>query len=164
MSSKITAVKAKVPSKGIARLIFWKEMQKIGAEIVKDFESTVATWKHKPIFELKTSTAQNTPSLEISVLTDDPIFGWVDEGTKPHIIVPVKAKRLFFSVGGSPKTQPNLIGSSSGSPGNAPVVALVVHHPGTKARNFTVKIENKWRGEFGKRMLAVMKDVRKEME
>jgi len=164
MSSTIKAVKAKVPRTGIARLIFWKEMQKVGAEIVKDFESTVATWSKKPDFKFTSSSAQNTPSLTINIETDDPIYGYVDEGTKPHIIAPVKAKRLFFAVGGTAKTQPNVIGSSAGSKGTSPVVALVVNHPGTKARNFTKKIESKWRGEFGKRMLAVMKDIRKEME
>lgn len=164
MSLKIKAVKAKVPRTGIARLIFWKEMQKVGEDILKDYQSTVETWKKKPNFDFKSSSVGRIPSLEVSVLTDDPIYGYVDKGTKRHIITPINAKRLFFSVGGTAKTQPNIIGSSSGSKGNTPVVALVVNHRGTKARNFSVKIEKKWRGEFGKRMVAVMKDIKKEME
>jgi len=159
MSTKINAIKAKAPNTQAARLALLNELRRVGKDIKEDFEATTQTWKHKPKFDIKISLAGGTPSVEVG--TGDEIYGFVDEGTKPHVIAPVNAKRLVFATGYRAKTQPGVIGSSAGGANGDVVYAKVVHHPGTKARKFSEKIKRKWAGQFGKRMLAAMSEAAK---
>lgn len=137
MATKFRAIKAKAPNVAAARFVLLNEMRKVGGDIKDDFEAVTSSWKHKPTFDLKNSLAGGQPSVTVS--TTDKIFGYVDEGTKPHIIRPKRAKILHFSVGG------------------AEVFTSIVHHPGTKAQKHSERIARKWRGEFGKRMVQAMK-------
>lgn len=154
MSTTIKAIKAKAPRVQAARLALLNELRSVGKEIQNDYKATTATWKHKPEFKTQISLAGGTPS--VSVSTTDKIFGYVDAGTRPHIIAP-RAKRLRFMSGFSAKTSPGVLGSGAGGASGDMVFARVVHHPGTKARGFSKIILNKWRGQFGKRMLTAMK-------
>lgn len=116
-------------------------MDEAAQECLEDFERTTATWEHKPAFEAV------AVSDGYVVGTDDEIYGYVDEGTRPHVIV-AKGKALAFGVGGAPKTQPGVIGSSGGSKGSGRVYVKRVNHPGTKPRNFTEQIHKKWQGQL----------------
>lgn len=98
--------------------------------VIQDFEQATRTWNHKPGFKI-TRDADST-----SVGTDDEIFGYVDGGTRPHDIRP-RGKRLKFQGGFKAKTTPGSLRSGSGGSSGAFVFAKVVHHPGTKARNFS---------------------------
>lgn len=111
-----------------------------------DFGVTTQTWKNRPTFTIGKGDNERT------VATDDAIFGYVDAGTKPHIIAPKNGKALAFGVGGSPKTRPGVIASGAGSAGSAVILRRKpVRHPGTKARNFSQVIAKKWRdGELRK--------------
>lgn len=104
-----------------------------------DFEKTSATWNHKPAFVIK---EQPTGYL---VGTEDDVWNMIDHGTRAHLIVAKRAKRLRFGVGGSPKTRPGFVGSTSGSPGKGAVFAPIVHHPGTTARAWSKLISAKYR-------------------
>lgn len=104
-----------------------------------DYRVTTQTWEHKPDFTIEAPTEN-----ERIVGTDDPIYGYVDAGTKPHVIVPKRAKVLVFGPGARAKTRPRVIGSTGGSKGGAPVVAHRVNHPGTEAREFSETIADKW--------------------
>lgn len=104
-----------------------------------DFKVTTQTWEHKPDFTIE------APSDDTRIIsTDDAIYGYVDAGTKPHIIVPRRAKVLMFGPGARAKTRPRVIGSGGGSKGGATVVAHRVNHPGTEAREFSETIADKW--------------------
>lgn len=107
-------------------------------EALKDFEATTATWEHKPAFTMK----KFGDGYEIG--TRDEIYGYVDLGTRPHIIRPRRAKRLRFSPGSRAKTSPGRIGSSSGKGGSGAVFAKQVNHPGNKPRGFSKLIKRKW--------------------
>lgn len=112
-----------------------------GAKI--DFNVTVQTWEHKPQFK----TAGNQHSRR--VFTEDAIYTYVDEGTKAHDIAPRNKKVLVFNRGGRAKTQPGVIGSRKGSKGSQQVITpKVIHHPGTKARDFSGTIQAKWQKQF----------------
>lgn len=161
MSTKLTAIKAKVPPKGKARLTVLNKLREVGKEIQEDFEGTVATWNHKPTFKIDISTAGGQPS--VTVGTADEKYKWVDEGTSPHVIVPKKAKILRFPGKSVPKTRPGNLKAGAGMVGGDEVFAHVVLHPGTQPRKFSEKIKNKWKSEFGKRMLEVMKAIAKDM-
>jgi hypothetical protein len=104
-----------------------------------DFEVTSQTWKHQPSFTIKASPGERVIS------TADEIYGYVDQGTRPHVIRPRAGKRLRFSPGGRAKTSPGQIRSGSGARGSGVVWAKQVNHPGTKARNFSKAIAAKWR-------------------
>lgn len=104
-----------------------------------DYEVTSQTWKHQPSFTITSSPGERI------IGTSDEIYGYVDDGTRPHVIRPRRAKRLRFSPGGRAKTSPGQIRSGAGRKGSGVVFAKQVNHPGTKARNFSKAIAEKWR-------------------
>lgn len=112
----------------------------------KDLQSTTATWKRKVPFVI-------TPIPDgLQVSTDDEVYGYVDQGTPPHIIVPKRGKVLVFGPGARAKTTPRVIGSTAGAKGGAPVKVRVVHHPGTEAREFSETLQEKYDDELPKRI------------
>lgn len=119
-----------------------------------DFDRTTSTWQRDVTFEIV-----NTAEYARIIGTDDEIYGYVNDGTKPHIIRPKTAKALVFGVGGSAKTRPRTIGSTSGSKGNTIVAAKVVHHPGSDARQFDEVIEDKWQKQLEQHIDRIMEAV-----
>jgi hypothetical protein len=121
----------------------------------QDLQSTTATWKRKVTFAI-------TPIADgLQVSTDDEVYGYVDQGTPPHIIAPKRGKVLRFGPGSRPKTTVRVIGSTAGSKGGAPVVARVVHHPGTEAREFSQTLQEKYDAELPKRIDAALGEALK---
>ena len=113
-----------------------------------DFKKTTATWKKKPGFDKEYQFGKGRKTA--SVTTENEIYQYVDEGTPPHEIRAKAGGTLAFGTPSSPKTQPGVIGSSSGGTGGNAVYAQVVHHPGTKARLFSVTIKKKFEPIYGK--------------
>lgn len=140
------------------RLELLNGLRSIARKVTKDYEATTATWTNKPKFETVVSLRGGEAAMLVD--TNDKIYGYVDQGTRPHIIRPVKAKRLAFAAGGSPKTQPGVIGSGAGSKGGTPVFAMAVNHPGTKAREFSKIIAAKWKKQFSAEMIDSMRRAR----
>jgi hypothetical protein len=116
-----------------------KGMRGAAEGVKKDFESSTATWQHKPIFTIEPHGS------DFVVGTTDEIYGYVDAGTRPHVIVARRARVLRFAPGGSPKTTPGRVTASGGSKGSGAVFVKRVNHPGTKARLFTKQIAERWR-------------------
>lgn len=111
----------------------------IARAIKIDYQVTTQTWKKRPPFGIERK------GLNREVFTDDEIYGYVDEGTKPHEIKPKRAKVLAFGGGAyRPKTKVRVIGSTGGGPSGDTVFSKGVHHPGTEAREFTEVIADKW--------------------
>jgi hypothetical protein len=136
--------------------------KEVADEMVLDFRETTRPWKHKVKFE---EVIAVDPNVEILVGTDDEVFGFVNNGTKPHAIFPRKAKALAFQWGGKgsyrPKTKPKVIGSTPGGPSGPKVALPYVQHPGTDAREFDVTIEKKWKPRFKRLMEAAMSEAAK---
>jgi hypothetical protein len=125
--------------------------------MLKEFEKTTDTWKDKPTFEtIKDTTGGN---LAVLVATDDEIYGYVNDGTRPHDIVPIRAKVLAFPGGFSAKTSPNVIGSKPGGSFGSTVFARGVHHPGTEPRNFDSIIQKIFQPRFQRRMEKAMSNA-----
>lgn len=106
-------------------------IEQLGAEAIPLFNATTATWKNKPQFVAE-PTARG-----ITVVTDDPIFHFVDAGTRPH---PIEAKNVPYLVFAGPyhaKTKVNVISSFNGGRGKVWSSKKRVKHPGTEARNFS---------------------------
>ena len=118
-----------------------RELESYAKDVKLDFDATTATWDHKVKFETDVLVLPDIVS--VKVWTEDEIYGYVDQGTKPHVIKPKNKPRLAFMVGGTPKTSPGVDTAGPGLPGTDLVVlpvGMAVHHPGTKARNFTKEI------------------------
>jgi len=133
--------------------------KKVAAEMAKDFEATTKTWQHKPEFKQTVAGGKGLEGFAAEVSTNDEIYGYVDKGTKPHIIRPKRAKRLAFPSLFAPKTKPRVLNSGPGMRGPQDVFALEVHHPGTEAREFSKTIEIKWTPKFKREMEAAMRDA-----
>lgn len=115
---KITAILGTNPLKKITRSVIGVGMDAAAKVVQKDFEDEVKGWKHKPAFSITGSGDDKR-----SVTTDDEIFLYQDLGTKPHIIRPTRKRALSWPGASHP--------------------VKVVHHPGTKAQGFTVRVQRK---------------------
>lgn len=142
------------------RMTIYNKARAVGNAMKKDFESTTKTWNHKPTFTVDVSTKGQGPAVLVG--TSDEIYGYVNDGTKPHDIYPKKAKVLRFQSGYSAKTSPGVIGSSSGGASGPTMFSRHVRHPGTKARNFDETIEKKWQPKFKREMEEAMAKATKE--
>lgn len=121
-----------------APAVVTRAMHEAAQAVKADAEKSTATWKHKVTFTITQSGASFT------IATNDEIYKFVDEGTRPHIIVPRNARVLRFATGGSPKTTPGRITAGGGSKGSGVVFTGRVNHPGTKARYFTKQLQKTW--------------------
>ena len=118
--------------KALPSNLFDDAFEKASREMEKDvkgaFEDAVGDWKHKPVW--RGYVRINSDQIYISVGTTDPIFKYVDEGTKAHIIKPVTAKVLHW------------VDVNTGEDH----FAKEVHHPGNKAQKISQSIREVWQG------------------
>lgn len=103
-----------------------------------DLQATVATWKHKPEFKIEAKLGRR------DVYTEDEIYGYVNDGTKPHQILPKNGSVLRIGVGGRPKTVVGALRSNKGAAPKSFAYAKGVHHPGSEARKFDEAVQKKW--------------------
>lgn len=132
-SFKLTPIKPKGKLFDIPRIekAVRTAMREVAQEGKELLEGATATWKHQPDF-----TTEETKD-GIIIGTDDPIFAFVDEGTKPHDIRPKNKTLLRFRGGYGAKSSPGQLRAKPGGVSGGVVFAKVVHHPGTEAREFT---------------------------
>lgn len=143
------------------RLEIVKELNDQANIMQRMFKKTVETWSSpRPVFRI-TAAIKGPPGPRggvatqqaiASVETTDERFIWTDQGTRPHIIRSKRGRLLRFRVGGKPKTRRRVIGSGRGQRGKQWRSADVVHHPGTRARQFTQEIQKRRRSAFFKAM------------
>ncbi len=111
------------------------------AKAVKvDFEVTTQTWKNRPKFVIRGNKYVRI------IKTSDPIYFWVNGGTKAHTIRAKTKGGLRFRGGYKAKTAVKQIMSrAGGSYGNfVKPPPMEVRHPGTKARKFDETIGEKY--------------------
>jgi hypothetical protein len=120
---------AKVPSIEQFLQPFEDEMEHVVDLLEKKFDSSVATFAHKPVFERGTGTVSSTSIAQIigSVSTDDEVYGYLNYGTSVRYATMTK--------GFAAKTKPGRISARAGSGGLA-YVSKRRRRPGIKARNF----------------------------
>jgi Rieske Fe-S protein len=120
-----------------------------------DFKKTTATWQHQPVWYI---TRRGT---DWYIGTKDEIYGYVDEGTKPHDIPAKPGKFLrFYRTGFKPKSRVGYIASYAGAKATKDLTfTKIVHHPGTKARQFSVKIREKWAKKFAQACRQAIKNA-----
>mgnify|MGYP001457108663 CR=1 FL=1 len=141
-----------------------KALKSLEKDALTDFQRTVVTWKNKPTFTSKISL-HNPLSLEIG--TEDEIYGYVDLGTKPHIIRAKTPKGLFFkgrTKKGKPKTTPNIVQAFPGQPGEGLVNIMQVNHPGNKPRKFSHWIEKTYKEELDRELKNALERFKRRVE
>lgn len=110
---------------------------------MRDLESTVRTWDHKPKFDV---TITNTGGdYSIAAGTDNLIYLFVSGGTKPHTIAARRSPYLIFQGGYRAKTRVGIIGSQAGGrdPNGDWFRKKQVKHPGFPGRQFIGKIQSR---------------------
>jgi hypothetical protein len=111
-------------------------------DIRADLERSTATWTHDVDFDVSISRQGKTVTTTVG--TDDEIFGYVDRGTKPHIITPKRpGYPLRFRSGYKAKTIPGRIWSRPGGSFGNMIHAMVVHHPGFPGRHILETVTRK---------------------
>jgi hypothetical protein len=116
----------------------WKEeMVPVLEAFKKELERPTETWDHKVSFVIRFQ-AKGSSYVGV-VYTSDKIYRYLNAGTRPHIIRARRAKRLaFFSGGFVAKTSPGSLNAGSGRRADSGFTRpMVVHHPGTVAREWT---------------------------
>lgn len=116
-------------------------LQETAKFTLREYKKTTRTWKRKPRFVAQMDKKRHT----VIVYTENEIYGYVDEGTRPHKITPKRAPLLRFQSKYVAKTSPRIIGSKRGGASGPWVSAKEVTHPGTKARDFSKIIGQKTR-------------------
>lgn len=129
-----------------------KAAQQTAGLVLRDFQSTTRTWKHKPKFDI-TITHQGA-DYSIAAGTDDLIYMWVSEGTKPHVIRAKRSPYLIFQGGYRAKTRVGIIGSIEGGrdPNGEWFRKKQVRHPGFKGRKFIKNIMSRRQKTLEERM------------
>jgi len=122
--------------------------------IKKDYERTTKTWEHKVRFQTQESIKPTGPAVLVG--TDDLIYKFVDEGTRPHLIRARRAPRLVFQTGYKSKTLPGVLDARHGGKFGPIATALAVQHPGTEARGFTEMLQKTWQAKFKAEMEKAM--------
>lgn len=112
----------------------------VAKDIKVDFDVTTQTWKDRPDFAIEKRDGYR------SVSTEDEIYGYVNFGTRPHLIMARPGGGLRFQTGFRPKTRVRYIGSNAGGASGPFVGAKSVQHPGSEAREFDQTIQEKWDG------------------
>lgn len=164
MAIVVKEIKPKKLNDAAMKKVLIAGMRDVSKDMEKEFKKTTRTWKHKVKFERLEEISPDLGKVEVAVLTDDEIYGYVDQGTEPHIIAPKKAGgRLSFKWAGpgsyKAKTSPRVIGSTSGGASGNRVSLPYVFHPGTEAREFDVTIAEYMQPRFKRRMEAAMKEA-----
>lgn len=120
-------------------------MEQLGEDIRDDFERTVRTWRDKPVFDPIHNKVLLVGSniMRVESTTSQLTYKFVVDGTKPHTIVPKRAKMLRFPGTFYPKSIPGLIDATPGFSGPPIEYRNKVEHPGVEARHFDRDIKRK---------------------
>lgn len=126
-----------------------KRIKPVAERQVRRYKDVVANWEHKPLFVYTIVVAKDGLTITIEATGDHAmLWVWVDQGTKPHKIVPkTETGYLKFQTGSTPKTVPG--GGFGGIAGKSGTWVSVkqVNHPGTQARNFGKQYDKIFRRE-----------------
>jgi hypothetical protein len=125
-------------------IYYFADAMKIQRDLVRlDFLKTTATWKRKPEFS-NILTVSNT-MIRFLVETSDEIYGYVDKGTRPHVIEGNPVLSFMWGGKGSykAKTRVRVLGSSGGGSSGDRVAFASVQHPGFEGRQFEDEILKK---------------------
>jgi hypothetical protein len=89
----------------------------------------------------------------------DDIWGYLNDGTNPHMIFPRRARLLRFKVPYQAGSSPGTLRTGPSRTGNRVVYAGAVKHPGTKARDWTEVVYKRRKRKFEEAVNRVLETV-----
>jgi len=113
------------------------QVSKYGRAMKSDFEALVSTWRHNPGFKM--TIGYKGGDLFASVTTEDPIFGYLNDGTG--------VRYATMTDDFIPKTTPGALSSGSGQ-GGVQYVNRKIPRPGIEARHFTTQMRERYERAF----------------
>jgi len=132
-----------------AQRAFEQQMKVIAKEWEKELGKTTATWEDKPAFKVRLERRAKLYAVTAEV--SDMRWIWIDQGTKPHDIVPKRPSGvLAFPSVFKPKTRKRYLGSNRGYSGGPMRYAKRVKHPGIEAREWTPMLSRRLTPKFMK--------------
>jgi len=147
------------------RLAILNELRAEGREECKMLEQTTAHWHgDKPKFTQIISFAGGDASLLVGPggsMTGSQKWVWLDEGTRPHDIKPRKARFLVFRTGYTAGSTPGTFATRASSTSGEVARAKLVHHPGVKARGWSVLLLKERYKPFRERINKVVQEIAK---
>jgi len=160
------AIKPKRLQDKTFRLAMLQAMTSAGQQCVREYRKTTATWNHrvdfKPLLSLRGGI------LEMVVATDDKVWNYVNQGTRPHLIWAgqytgkSKARNLKFQETYYPKTIPGVVGSVRGGSFGRWIYRPYVQHPGTAPRHFDRAIMTAFQPRYKRIVEKAMSDWARE--
>lgn len=139
------------------RKVLRAEAFSIAADMMLDLAVATAYWKRDVKFKRVVEVRQDT--ITIMVGSDDEIYGYVNEGTEAHIILPVNYPMLHFKGTFQAKSIPGVLTSRPGSYGGKDIWSKGVIHPGIEPRNFDQALVDKWQSKFNKRIENALQEA-----
>lgn len=138
-----------------------------------EFQAVTRDWKTPVNWAIKVRVTQAEIRAEIVPTgKGKTIFGYVDKGTRPHVIKPKGQRRrrggaalLAFQTGYDARTQPVAqANAGSGRASGGWVFARQVNHPGTAARLFSETIHKQTDPEFRRMVENLMRRMARRNE
>lgn len=106
---------------------YWLRQE--GKEVLKSYRNAISTWNHQPEFVVKVMTTVD--GVELTVMTDDDIFNYIDNGTS--------VRYATMTTDFIPKSAVNQLQAYPGA-GEVAYISKKVARDGIAARNFTINI------------------------
>ncbi len=154
----------------IARKMIADSLDKqIKPALVTSHNKIVEGWKNKPTFQTRKYIRSDKISMTVFPTGEAAkIYTYVDQGTKPHLIIPKNAPYLKFRTGYSPKTLPNparlVLHPQGGKSTGSWVTAKIVHHPGSEARKFSETIARDLESDFKRVIENTFRAIARKLE
>jgi hypothetical protein len=136
-----------------------KTLDKLGNDMIGDYNKTTETWKVRPKFFKETEKAKEVWMLHVYYTNQ--IYAHVDLGTGQaagnrgdwYPIVAVNADALRYQINFTPRTTPKKLGSRTGGKFGPWRIVKSVEHPGITPREFTQTIADKYIPQVRERIL-----------
>lgn len=126
-------------------------LEDVKQAMIDDFLGTVENWSTAVDFEGRKFIRPD--ELRVIVYPTGPgaeIWGYVNAGTRPHMIYPRPGKTLSFKGNYRARTSPGSLRSGNAGSSGPTIFSKGVSHPGTEARGFTGQVAEKYRAEFAR--------------
>lgn len=149
----VTVPKEIISVEGVRRAIIEAQNNSTAPNLKSLFRQTVNGWQKPPYFSAR--RIDTSQQLGIFVHPSGPYadkYAMINEGARPHIIRPRRARMLHFQVGYRAGTRPRSLNSRAYSRFGEFVRTGIVHHPGFEAREFTATIAERYEPRFVEEM------------
>jgi hypothetical protein len=120
------------------------------------YEHTTSTWAHKPKFTIS-HFRRTGNSISRDIYTKDEVYGYLDDGTRGHMVRPRRARRLRFQPNYTTKTQRWWLGSRIGGSYGPFAYSRGHYVRGIQAREYTKIIADLREPWFAEQVFRLMK-------